>query len=137
MDAGSSDVAATITWQLGGSASTSHAARGRRTWEEGDDSIGKSLSFVMRYESSSESTRSEAKRNEKWPPLRRRLLVVRVIQTGKKGSEDFDAVPKILEAHVFVRGVLIVVVVGDGEGNHGRVVALLKKIHRQASARSW
>jgi hypothetical protein len=33
--------------------------------------------------------------------------------------------------------VLIVVVIGDGEGDHGRVVALLKKIHRQASARGW
>jgi hypothetical protein len=91
----------------------------------------------MRYESSSQSTRSEAKRNEKWPPLRRRLLVLRVIQACEKRSEDFDPVPNILEAYVFVRGVLIVVVIGDGEGDHGRVVALLKKIHRQASARSW
>ena len=65
------------------------------------------------------------------------VLVVRVIQAGKKGSKHFDAVPKVLEAQVFVRGVLIVIVVGDGEGDHGHVAALLKKIYRQASTCSW
>jgi len=53
-------------------------------------------------------------------------LVLRAIQGTEKGGEDFDSVPEVLETQVFVGGVLIVVVVRDGEGDHGNVATLLK-----------
>jgi hypothetical protein len=50
-------------------------------------------------------------------------LVRCALKAAEKGGEDFDAVPEILQAKVFVSGVLIVVVVRDGEGDDGNVVA--------------
>jgi hypothetical protein len=63
-------------------------------------------------------------------------LVLRVRQAAEKGGEDFDAVPEILKAQVFVGGVLIVVVVRDGKGDDGTVVTLLEKIHWETAAGS-
>jgi hypothetical protein len=48
-------------------------------------------------------------------------VVLSALQTAEKSGENFDAVPEILETEIFVRGVLIVVVVRDGEGDHGDV----------------
>src|SRR4030081_900308 len=61
-------------------------------------------------------------------------LILRVLQSAEKGGENFEAVPEILEADVFVGGVLVVVVVRDGEGDDRDVVAVLEKIHRKAAA---
>ena len=36
---------------------------------------------------------------------------------GDEGGHGFDAVPEVLQAEVFVGGVLVVVVVGDGDGD--------------------
>ncbi len=36
---------------------------------------------------------------------------------GKEGGHGFDAVPEVLQAEVFVGGVLVVVVVGDGDAD--------------------
>jgi hypothetical protein len=63
-------------------------------------------------------------------------LVLCVFQAAEKSGEDLDAIPQVLETKIFVRGVLVVVVVRDGKGDDGDVVALLKKIHRETAARS-
>ena len=61
-------------------------------------------------------------------------LVLRVFQPGKKRSENFDAVPEILETQIFVRGVLVVVVVGNWENDDWRFACLFKEMDRQTAA---
>jgi len=58
-------------------------------------------------------------------------------ETAKEGGKNIHAVPEILEPKIFVSGVLIVVVVRDREGNHGRFAGCFKKIDGQAAAGGW
>jgi hypothetical protein len=55
-------------------------------------------------------------------------------QPLKKPHIYLDPIPQILQADVLVGGVLVVVVVGDGEDQNRRVVRLLEEVHGDAAA---
>ena len=50
------------------------------------------------------------------------------------GGEDDGAVPEVLEAQVLVRRVLVVVVVRDGQAQHGHAEHLGEQVHGHAAA---
>src|ERR1700737_2785668 len=56
---------------------------------------------------------------------------------GDEGGHGFDAVPEVLQAEVFVGGVLVVVVVGDGDADGWGVCGSLHGVERDGSAGGW
>src|SRR5260370_14066055 len=57
--------------------------------------------------------------------------------TGDGGGHGFDAVPEVLQAEVFVGGVLVVVVVGDGDADGTGVCGSFHGVERYGSAGRW
>src|SRR5260370_8069440 len=55
-------------------------------------------------------------------------------QTFEQRFVDLDPVPQVPQAEVLVRGVLVVVVVGDRQPDDRRAVRLLEEVHRNAPA---
>src|SRR5260370_22924218 len=53
---------------------------------------------------------------------------------GDEGGHGFDAVPEVLQAEVFVGGVLVVVVVGDGDADGVGVCGAFHGVERDGSA---
>ena len=53
---------------------------------------------------------------------------------GDEGGHGFDAVPQVLQAEVFVGGVLVVVVVGDGDADGAGVGGALHGVERDGPA---
>src|SRR5580704_15148319 len=53
---------------------------------------------------------------------------------GDEGGHGFDAVPEVLQAEVFVGGVLVVVVVGDGDADGAGVGGSLHGVERYGAA---
>jgi len=55
------------------------------------------------------------------------------LQVTQDGGIDFNGVPQVLQAQVFVFAVLVVVVVRDGQNEHGSAGFFLDQVKRQAA----
>src|SRR5258708_24751094 len=53
---------------------------------------------------------------------------------GDEGGHGFDAVPEVLQAEVFVGGMLVVVVVGDGDADGAGVGGSFHGVERDGAA---
>ena|SRR5437868_2720877 len=75
--------------------------------------------------------------SDKGPVLRQKASVkakvLLPIQIGEEGGVDFDALPEIAEAKIFIGGVLMIIVVDDGNADPGKA-EIFEDVHGDAAA---
>ena len=65
------------------------------------------------------------------------MLAQRSLRHGDSGGHGFDAVPEVLKAEVFVGGVLVIVVIGDGDADGAGVCGSCDGVRWDSATGIW